>query len=89
MAEQWAAARDGLTVWLARPLTSLHLVLAVFGLLTLFGLVMVLSASNVESYTRAGSSYAVFVQQLAYCGFGLVLFWLGLRLPVRLLRGTS
>ncbi|MFZ0874079.1 MAG: FtsW/RodA/SpoVE family cell cycle protein, partial [Pseudonocardiaceae bacterium] len=70
-------------------MTSLHLVLAVFGLLTLFGLVMVLSASNVESYTRAGSSYAVFVQQLAYCGLGLVLFWLGLRMPVRMLRGTS
>jgi cell division protein FtsW len=67
----------------------LHLVLAVFGLLILFGLVMVLSASNVESYTKVGSSYAVFVQQLAYCGFGLVLFWVGLRMPVRMLRGTS
>jgi cell division protein FtsW len=88
-AAQVAAARDRLTAWLARPLTSLHLVLAVFGLLTLFGLVMVLSASNVESYTRAGSSYAVFVQQVAYCGIGLVLFWMGLRMPVRLLRGTS
>jgi cell division protein FtsW len=84
-----ASARERLTAWLARPLTSLHLVLAVFGLLTLFGLVMVLSASNVESYTKAGSSYAVFVQQLAYCGFGMVLFWLGLRMPVRMLRGTS
>ncbi|MGH3889618.1 MAG: FtsW/RodA/SpoVE family cell cycle protein, partial [Pseudonocardiaceae bacterium] len=88
-AARLAAARDLLTAWLARPLTSLHLVLAVFGLLTLFGLVMVLSASNVESYTRAGSSYAVFVHQLRYCGVGLVLFWIGLRMPVRLLRGTS
>ncbi len=88
-AARFLAARERLTAWLARPLTSLHLVLAVFGLLTLFGLVMVLSASNVESYTRAGSSYAVFVQQLAYCGFGLVLFWLGMRTPVRMLRGTS
>jgi cell division protein FtsW len=86
---QLATARERLTAWLAGPLTSLHLVLAVFSLLTLFGLVMVLSASNVESYTRAGSSYAVFVQQLAYCGLGLVLFWLGLRMPVRMLRGTS
>ena len=42
--------------WLRRPLTSLHLVLGVFGLLTLFGLVMVLSASAVESYTADGSS---------------------------------
>ncbi|MGH3872797.1 MAG: putative lipid II flippase FtsW [Pseudonocardiaceae bacterium] len=88
-AVRWAGTRDLLTAWLARPLTSLHLVLAIFGLLTLFGLVMVLSASNVESYTRAGSSYAVFVRQLVYCGVGLVLFWIGLRTPVRLLRGTS
>ncbi len=88
-AARLAAARDLLTTWLARPLTSLHLVLAVYGLLTLFGLVMVLSASNVESYTRDGSSYAVFVHQLTYCGVGLVLFWIGLRMPVRLLRGIS
>ena len=84
-----ATGRDRFTAWLARPLTSLHLVLAVFGLLTLFGLVMVLSASSVESYTRDGSSYAVFVRQLGYCGVGLVLFWTALRLPVRLLRTTS
>jgi cell division protein FtsW len=81
--------REALTAWLARPLTSLHLVLAVCGLLTIFGLVMVLSASNVESYVTAGSSYAVFVQHLVYCAVGLVLFWLGLRMPVRMLRGTS
>ncbi|MGH3672903.1 MAG: putative lipid II flippase FtsW [Pseudonocardiaceae bacterium] len=84
-----ATARERLTAWLARPLTSLHLVLAIFGLLTLFGLVMVLSASNVESYTRAGSSYAVFAQQVAFCVLGLGLFWLAMRLPVRMLRGTS
>jgi cell division protein FtsW len=84
-----AAARDRLTAWLARPLTSLHLVLAVFGLLTLFGLVMVLSASSVFAYTQDGSSYAVFGQQLVYCAVGLVLFWLALRTPVRMLRGTS
>jgi cell division protein FtsW len=60
----------------------------VCALLTLFGLVMVLSASTVESYTKVGSSYAVFVQQLMFCGLGLVLFWLALRMPVRILRGT-
>ncbi|MGQ0775005.1 MAG: putative lipid II flippase FtsW [Pseudonocardiales bacterium] len=84
-----AAGRDRLTTWLARPLTSLHLILAVFGLLTLFGLVMVLSASSVESYTQDGSSYAVFARQLVYCTFGLMLFWVALRIPVRLLRTTS
>ena len=42
-------AATALGQWLRRPLTSLHLVLGVFGLLTLFGLVMVLSASSVEA----------------------------------------
>ena len=84
-----AAVRAGLTAWLARPLTSLHLVLAVFGLLTLFGLVMVLSASNVESFVAGGSSYAVFTRQLLFSGVGLALFWVGLRLRVRTLRGSS
>jgi cell division protein FtsW len=70
-----------LQAWLRRPLTSLHLILGVFGLLTLFGLVMVLSASSVESYSAGGSSYSVFVKQLAFCAVGLVLFWVGLRVP--------
>jgi cell division protein FtsW len=65
--------------WLRRPLTSLHLVLGVFGLLTLFGLVMVLSASSVQSLTADGSSYSVFTRQLMFCGPGLLMFWLGLR----------
>ena len=64
----------------APPLTSLHLILGVFGLLTLFGLVMVLSASSVESYTADGSSYSVFTRQLMFCVPGLLLFWLGLRI---------
>lgn len=79
-------ARAVLTAWLARPLTSLHLILGVFGLLTLFGLVMVLSASAVESYTLDGSSYSVFVRQALFCLVGLVFFWLGLRLRPRMLR---
>jgi cell division protein FtsW len=75
-----------LEAWLRRPLTSLHLILGVFGLLTIFGLVMVLSASSVESYSAGGSSYAVFFRQLGFCLGGLVLFWLGLRIPPQVLR---
>jgi cell division protein FtsW len=88
-ARQWAAVRAALTAWLARPLTSLHLVLATFGLLTLFGLVMVLSASSVQSFTRDGSSYAVFSSQAVFGLVGLVMFWVALRLPVRVLRAAS
>ena len=78
--------RSALAQWLRRPLTSLHLILGVFGLLTLFGLVMVLSASRSESYAADGSSYSVFVRQLMFCAAGLVLFWVGLRIPPARLR---
>lgn len=88
-ADRAAAAKAALTAWLARPLTSFHLVLAVFGLLTAFGLVMVLSASSVQSFAEDGSSYQVFHRQLNYCLAGLVVFWIGLRLPLRLIRRAS
>jgi cell division protein FtsW len=78
-----------LGLWLRRPLTSLHLVLGVFGLLTLFGLVMVLSASSVESLTADGSSYSVFTRQLTFCVPGLLMFWLGLRISPRRLRALA
>nr|WP_093940947.1 putative lipid II flippase FtsW [Actinoalloteichus hoggarensis] len=81
--------RGVLTAWLARPLTSFHLVLAVFGLLTVFGLVMVLSASAVDSMDQYGSSYAIFYRQLLYCGVGLVLFLVVLRIPPKTFRRLS
>lgn len=68
---------------------SLHLLLAVFGLLTTCGLVMVLSASNVESVVQGSSPYAVFARQAAFCGAGLGLFWIGLRIPPHRLRALS
>lgn len=82
-------AATTLAQWLRRPLTSLHLVLGVFGLLTLFGLVMVLSASSVASISTAGSSYSIFTRQLLFCVPGLLLFWLGLRLSPRRLRAIA
>src|SRR5581483_243665 len=45
-----------------------------------------LSASSVESYEHAGSSYSVFTRQLVFCLAGLVVFWLGMRIPPRVLR---
>ena len=47
---------------------------------------MVLSASSVESYAAGGSSYSVFVKQLMFCALGLVLFWVGMRVPPQKLR---
>ena len=84
-----AQARTALHQWLERPLTSLHLVLAVFGLLTALGLVMVLSASAVSAYAAGGSSYGVFFRQSVFAMIGLVLFWIGLRVPPRHLRAAS
>ena len=75
--------------WLSRPLTSLHLVLAVFGLLTALGLVMVLSASSVNAYAAGGSSYGVFFRQFAFALVGAVLFWIGVRVPPRRWRAAS
>ncbi|RKT86086.1 cell division protein FtsW [Saccharopolyspora antimicrobica] len=78
-----------LTAWLTRPLASFHLLLAVFGLLTVFGLVMVLSASSVDSFNKDGSSYTVFTKQVLFCIAGLVLFYAALRVPVKLMRRYS
>ncbi|MBN9107778.1 MAG: putative lipid II flippase FtsW [Pseudonocardia sp.] len=82
-------AGTALAQWLRRPLTSLHLVLGVFGLLTTFGLVMVLSASSVESLTSGGSSYSVFTRQVMFCAVGLVVFYVGLRIKPTTLRAVS
>ena len=84
-----AAVRTALTAWLGRPLASFHLILAVFSLLTAIGLVMVLSASSVQTYTDNQSSYAVFGKQLIFTAVGLLLFWIGLRTPLRRIRQLS
>lgn len=72
--------------WLGRPLSSLHLLLGVFVLLTALGLAMVLSASSVDSLGKTGSSFKVFYRQTAFCVAGLMMFWVGLRVPPRRLR---
>lgn len=83
------AVRTALTAWLGRPLASFHLVLAVFGLLTVIGLVMVMSATSVESYQIGSSVYGLFKRQLQFVLLGLVVFYLGLRFPLRFFRHFS
>ncbi|AHH17163.1 lipid II flippase FtsW [Nocardia nova SH22a] len=75
--------------WLARPLADFHLVVTIATLLTVLGLVMVLSASSVEAYADGGSAYSLFVQQAFFAGLGAVLFYLALRIPLRVLRQLS
>ncbi|MFE9579759.1 putative lipid II flippase FtsW [Nocardia sp. NPDC006044] len=75
--------------WLARPLASFHLVVTIATLLTVLGLVMVLSASSVEAYADEGSAYKLFNQQAMFAAIGTVLFYLALRIPLRRLRQWS
>ncbi|WP_406273234.1 putative lipid II flippase FtsW [Nocardia sp. NBC_00881] len=82
-----AATRFG--AWLARPLASFHLVVTIATLLTVLGLVMVLSASSVEAYADGGSAYSLFIQQAMFAAVGTVLFYLALCIPLRRLRQWS
>jgi cell division protein FtsW len=83
------AIRVALTAWLGRPLASFHLVLAICALLVVLGLVMVLSASSVISIRQDASAYSVFGKQVVFVLVGLVLFWIGLRVPLRRIRAGS
>ena len=80
------AAATGRTPLLARPLTSYYLLVGSVLLLLGLGLVMVLSASSVDSYSESGSSVSIFQRQLMWVLLGLPMFWLGSRLPVRAFR---
>ncbi|CAM2971096.1 putative lipid II flippase FtsW [Prescottella defluvii] len=83
------APRTRIGAWLARPLTSFHLVVTIAVLLTVLGLVMVLSSSSVESVARDGSAYGKFVSQLIFSTLGLVIFYVALLIPIRVLRTWS
>lgn len=77
----WSAASVG--EWLRSPVAPYYLVLTAASILTALGLVMVLSASGPRSFVDSGSSYTVFLQQVAFAGIGIVLAAVGARLPVR------
>ncbi|MDP9442876.1 MAG: putative lipid II flippase FtsW [Actinomycetota bacterium] len=80
----------GLRQSLERPLASYHVVRGVTGLLLALGLLMVLSASSVESfYDYGGNSYAVFLRQVMWVAIGLPAAWVASRLPLPLIGGLS
>ncbi|BBX37914.1 cell division protein FtsW [Mycolicibacterium mageritense DSM 44476 = CIP 104973] len=80
------APRTRFGVWLGRPMTSFHLIIAVTALLTTLGLIMVLSASGVYSYDFDGSPWAVFGRQVMWTVLGLIAFYIALRMSVKTLR---
>ncbi|MGW7537775.1 putative lipid II flippase FtsW [Amycolatopsis sp. NPDC054798] len=87
----FVALRIALTAWLSRPLASFHLVLALTGILTVIGAVMVLSASSVASYNpKTGSGvYSLFFRHLMFVAIGGVVFWVGLRVRLERIRRMS
>ncbi|GAA4480365.1 putative lipid II flippase FtsW [Rhodococcus olei] len=86
IAPMLAGVRARFGAWLSRPLASFHLIVTIATLLTVLGLVMVLSASSVEAYADTGSAYGLFTQQVIYALLGAVMFYIALRTPVHLLR---
>jgi cell division protein FtsW len=68
--------------FLAKPEASYYLILTAVGLLTGLGLIMVLSASAVQSFQQSGSSYSIFLKQLLFVAVGIGIAIVGVRLPV-------
>jgi len=75
--------------WLEGPMTSSQLVLGSAGLLLSIGLVMVFSASSMESALNDGSPWAPGLKQVAVAFVGLIGMFVALRLPVGHLRRWS
>ena len=75
--------------WLDRPMTSLHLILAIFALMLGIGLLMVLSSSAVTSYRNMGSSFSVFTNQAIYAAVGLLGFFGAQYIRVKVLKTFS
>jgi cell division protein FtsW len=66
---------------LAKPLAPYYLVLGSTVMLTALGLVMVLSASSVESYAASGSSWAIAQRQAMWVVLGIPALVVASRLP--------
>ena len=82
-----AAARERAAAWgrrLDAPTTTYYLLLAVTGALVVLGLVMVLSASMVQSLkdTDAGSAYGIAKTQAVFAVLGGIALLVAARLPV-------
>ncbi len=81
-----ADARASLRALFARPLTPYYLVLGATCLLTVMGLVMVLSASSIIAYVEDGSSFAIAQKQALWLVIGLPLLFLASRMSSRTMR---
>ncbi len=79
----WAAATKRA---LDRPLASYYLLMGASTLLLTIGLMMVLSASSVQSYEEYDNSYHYFIKQMIWVGLGLPAAFVASRMPTRVIR---
>jgi cell division protein FtsW len=70
----------------SRPQAPYYLVIGTASALLILGLIMVLSASSVTSYTSSGSSFTIAARQALWIVLGLPLLFLGASLPVKAYR---
>jgi cell division protein FtsW len=91
--EDWGAPRRGplaaLRGLLDRPLASYYLLLSSSGLLLVIGLVMVFSATTVQSYAASGNAFLSVSRQAVFALLGLVAFWFFQRLPAKTYRALG
>lgn len=73
----------------SRPMTSFYLVIMITLALVTFGLVMMASASAVDSIVEYGSPYYLFTRQLVWVGCGLVAMYAAMRVPLSFWRRVS
>ena len=81
--------RAALARMLDHPLATYYIVVAAVALLLGLGLVMVLSASSVDSLRENGSSFTLFRKQAMWLALGLPLMLLSTRFPVRVWRALA
>src|SRR5699024_5841484 len=71
------------------PLTSYHVVMVVTCLLTVIGLGMVLSSSNVLAFSGGGTPFDIFLRQALFVAIGWVGFMIALRMRIESLRAAA
>ena len=71
------------------PLTSYHVVMVVTALLTVIGLGMVLSSSNVLAFSGGGTPFDIFLRQALFVCIGWAGFAVMLRMRIDLLRAAA
>ena len=79
------SSRSGTTKSLfSTPASAYYLILGTVSILSVFGVVMVLSASSVRAMNESGNSFAIVIRQVVYLGISIFLAWLAMNLKERL-----